>query len=697
MDFKEFYKETFSQVHFQGTVDMEAIRHMRKRTRYRKVLLAAAVVCAFAALCITAYSQDFLGLRSFVLDSGHQETVPLATEQDTEQSIQQQEEYISLQGFADSPESMAVAEWKNFVDNYDVDGEIIASIGNGPIGVDAKYSLYTVYTQEMADKLQEIVDKYGLKLHTRNEVLSYEELAEYLGGEFTDANNSKYSGYMYEDGSFSMDGDYFLPDGEIGYQLCRFVQGSFTDIFLNIGDTDDYCQWTYITANGDRLLMALGRDKSLIISQADRAFITINVLSGSGNECEYIVTREILEQMADSVDWQILSIVSPPNFPELAIPEMLGWGCFDEVLDEIHDKAAPRNMPIYSLYDVDADGSNELIVKTTGDDEADTTEKFSVYYVDSDEVKRAEYMIFADEASLWGTAEGGFYCVYQNITYKYNLKDGKLTSDVVRSGNTDTASALVIPPSDKPFMWSMVDDRSLLSGDNSNVFTDIQDYVYFGQSSEAQRVYAAILYNLINFKIMPDGTQIGELMTMDADMGLNKFAVFDVDQDGSEELIILQLQGATAANAGVVIGYSQEEGKTHQQLWEYPMLTFYDNGVVTAGAGHNQGRGGDFWPYTLYVYDASSDTYVYVGSVDAWDKKLSDENPDVLPPFPTELDKSGSGFLYYIYAEGYDPEMLYDESVYLDWLNGYIGDAEELQVPFVSLTADNVTDMMSAQ
>ena len=213
----------------------------------------------------------------------------------------------------------------------------------------------------------------------------------------------------------------------------------------------------------------------------------------------------------------------------------------------------------------------------------------------------------------------------------------------------------------------------------------------------AREVYAAVLRNLMNLKVQPDGTEISGLLAPDADMSVDEFAVFDVDADGAEELIIRQLQGSTAVHAGIVIGYDNEKGATNTQLWEYPMLTFYDNGVVTAGAGHNQGRGGDFWPYTLYVYDASSDTYVSVGSVDAWDKKLSDENPDVLPPFPTELDKSGSGFLYYIYAEGYDPEMLYDESVYLDWLNGYIGDAEELQVPFVSLTADNVTDMMSAQ
>ena len=125
------------------------------------------------------------------------------------------------------------------------------------------------------------------------------------------------------------------------------------------------------------------------------------------------------------------------------------------------------------------------------------------------------------------------------------------------------------------------------------------------------------------------------------------------------------------------------------------MLTFYDNGVVTAGAGHNQGRGGDFWPYTLYVYDISSDTYKQVGTVDAWDKRLSDENPDVLPPFPAQLDESGSGFLYYINAEGYDPEALYDESVYLDWLKGYIDGAEKLELPFVSLTADNIRNMES--
>ena len=70
-------------------------------------------------------------------------------------------------------------------------------------------------------------------------------------------------------------------------------------------------------------------------------------------------------------------------------------------------------------------------------------------------------------------------------------------------------------------------------------------------------------------------------------------------------------------------------------------------GAVTAGSSHNQGLGGRFWPYTLYTYDAQTDTYRTEGRVDAWDWQIWENNPD-FAPFPDELDTSGTGFLYFI-------------------------------------------------
>lgn len=95
------------------------------------------------------------------------------------------------------------------------------------------------------------------------------------------------------------------------------------------------------------------------------------------------------------------------------------------------------------------------------------------------------------------------------------------------------------------------------------------------------------------------------------------------------------------------------------------MLTFYDNGIIKAGAHHNQRLGGDFWPYSLYQYAPDSDSYVLVGMVDVWDKNYpgADNHKDA---FPSDIDKSGTGFVYHIMEDGqYDNTHPVDASEYM--------------------------------
>ena len=104
--------------------------------------------------------------------------------------------------------------------------------------------------------------------------------------------------------------------------------------------------------------------------------------------------------------------------------------------------------------------------------------------------------------------------------------------------------------------------------------------------------------------------------------------------------------------------------------------------------------GGRFWPYTLYTYDAASDSYRRVGLVDAWDRQLSEEESAVwagVPPFPEELDTSGTGFLYYIMENGsYHQDLPVDASVYEAWLAQYLGGASELPLTYYSLTQETI-------
>lgn len=202
--------------------------------------------------------------------------------------------------------------------------------------------------------------------------------------------------------------------------------------------------------------------------------------------------------------------------------------------------------------------------------------------------------------------------------------------------------------------------------------------------------YFTALENLIQKHILPDGTDGGEPT---GDMSENKFAVYDVDNDGKEELIILYSTTITAGMAGCIFAYDSETGALQTELQEFPLLTFYNNGIVKALWSHNQGLAGDFWPYNLYQYNPDSDSYVLVGMVDAWDKNYR-ETDDQNNPFPSDIDKSGTGIVYYIMEDGqYDNTHPADASEYNEWVNAYIGDASEIQIQYMDLTEENISQI----
>lgn len=202
-------------------------------------------------------------------------------------------------------------------------------------------------------------------------------------------------------------------------------------------------------------------------------------------------------------------------------------------------------------------------------------------------------------------------------------------------------------------------------------------------------VYRDALADLLQTRTLPDGTTLGYEPMLD--MSDNQFAIFDVDGDGAEELVVLYTTTCMADMAGYVLAYDEETGSLREALSEFPLLTFYENGSVMAGWSHNQGLAGDFWPYNLYRYMPETDSYESVGSVDAWDRNFSESG------FPSEVDTSGTGFVYYIMTDGqYGNQHPVDVSEYEAWLDSYIGEATELQLPFLDLTKENIAQIQTA-
>lgn len=313
MNEKKLYQETFSQVHTSVRFDKEAIRMKnRQHIRFRKTAVLAAVLIVALSCGATALAVRYFTLRDMVLptdpfasSAGGFLSSPAAGE-DVPPT-----ELISLQGYADSPAFQAAAEWADFCAGYDPGGEILAEIGNGPTGLEERYGQYTVYTQEMADALDEIVGRYGLKLHTECRVLGIDEIRDEAGlfyNTFDTAGGQVYDfgGYIYEDGSLHFDGDAFLDgDEHVDLQFDLNRKDSFKEAYLNIGDADDYEQWEYENVCGTPVRLALSAHKGLVLADLEDSFVLINVLAGTDAENGGI-SRETLENLADCFDFTAL-------------------------------------------------------------------------------------------------------------------------------------------------------------------------------------------------------------------------------------------------------------------------------------------------------------------------------------------------------------------------------------------------------
>lgn len=285
------------------------------KTISKRILCVAAATVLLGAFCLTAYATDFFGLRDLLLP---QHEIKLPADTDSPNGQEQQVESVDvilLVGYSDTPEAKAAAEWQAFLAGYD-DGGALEQIGNSPTGFEEMYGLYLVYTQEMADKLDEITAKYRLNLHSSMLIVSKDELLGQAGGDFC-GENSFGVAYLYEDGTFGFDGAIELEDyGLLDYQFLRAVRGSFTDTLLNIGDANDYTEWRYTTRSGVPVTLALAGYKALVIVDLPDSFVTINVLAGTETPESDIfsngsLTAETLERFADSFDFSVLTPVLP--------------------------------------------------------------------------------------------------------------------------------------------------------------------------------------------------------------------------------------------------------------------------------------------------------------------------------------------------------------------------------------------------
>lgn len=307
---KELYQATFSQLHTSVKVDLEDYQMAKKHINVTRVLVAAAVAAALlAAMTATALAFNLFGLRDIAFPERTTLHVPVVDYDTGEVHYEDRVvDMISMQGYADTPEAQACMEWEQFYMEY----TNTHSFNNDIYDEGGRYSQYSVYDDAMAEKLDEIVVKYDLKLHAELfDVEGRDGWLEFVGPTFLLDNNTGYWGYRYDDGTFAFDGDAQLEGyGLIDYQFRYTRKGYLDTVVLNVGDLKDYAEWDYTTANGVALKLALGPIRGFIWGDLPEGFLFVNVLTGREGDDTFSsgpIDSAELEQLAEMFDFTALS------------------------------------------------------------------------------------------------------------------------------------------------------------------------------------------------------------------------------------------------------------------------------------------------------------------------------------------------------------------------------------------------------
>ena len=167
-----------------------------------------------------------------------------------------------------------------------------------------------------------------------------------------------------------------------------------------------------------------------------------------------------------------------------------------------------------------------------------------------------------------------------------------------------------------------------------------------------------------------------------------KFAVYDVDGDGEQELLVFISNTYIAGMCEVIYGYDSQEDDLFVEMINFPSITHYPS-MLKASASHNHGHAGDvMWPYTVMTYNQEKDVYEDAFFVDAWDKNLAEYDSQLEMAYPEDIDTDQDGFVYLI-TEKEEVKIL-NKRDFQQWEAALFDGKEPMTIPWRNITAENI-------
>lgn len=354
----------------------------RGKLTAKKLLLIAAVIALLTcllgcAIAILRLQDQKIAEDSYTryYDENWQEIEPTEVTRDV----------VAIRGVKDSPNYLATMEWYEFEKNYPSILEfdfVDQSLENYQV-----YEwIYGCYSQEMADKVDEIAQKYDLQLLSHDTTVQRwqtEILFEALGIENVchEEKTSKLtdgSGNFYAEGNFQYSFEFKLPKEEgvwphwVWATMCYSKDGYFHPITMTM-DMESYEQWDYTTADGVDVLIAQRKNGAILIAQVDDGLIWVNLDTSTGRDASKVPTRQDMQRMAEVIDFTIAP-KAPKNLEDIQkrleesnaaheaelqaqvekFEDYGAWlkGNYKQVFVDVY----------YAILDVNADGIDDLLL-----------------------------------------------------------------------------------------------------------------------------------------------------------------------------------------------------------------------------------------------------------------------------------------------------------------------------------------------
>lgn len=187
--------------------------------------------------------------------------------------------------------------------------------------------------------------------------------------------------------------------------------------------------------------------------------------------------------------------------------------------------------------------------------------------------------------------------------------------------------------------------------------------------------------------VYPDGTDTG----FDGASGFiedNHFAIFDINNDGTEELIVQFVTAPMAGNMETIYTYNAAENTVEAVLRVFPAVTYYENGIVKEEWSHGSALAGDdYWPYNLYQYDVQTGKYELIAEADMWSRSVDTVNYKG-DSYPDDIDSEKAGTVFILSRNGVTETI--SKSDYEAWISEVIGNAQTVRAEYLSLNEVNI-------